>query len=63
MLLVKLRSKPSEDLCDSIAAERNVLSVTPEPRAELDRRVNAYEIDQNRGRPAADVLDDVRRRL
>ena len=63
MLLVKLRSKPSEDLCDSIAAERNVLSVTPEQRAELDRRLNAYEIDQNRGRPAADVLDDVRRRL
>lgn len=63
MLPVKWRNKPAEELWAGIAADRNVLSVTPEQRAELDRRLNAYEIDQNRGRPAADVLDDVRRRL
>jgi putative addiction module component (TIGR02574 family) len=37
--------------------------VTPEQRAELDRRLAAYEIDRNRGRPAADVLADVHYRL
>lgn len=31
--------------------------------AELDSRLVAYEVDKNRGRPAADVLADVRRRL
>lgn len=60
---VKQHSKPVEDLWDSIAADRNVLPVTPEQRAELDRRLKAYEIDQNRGRTAADALDAVRRRL
>jgi len=57
------RSKSVEELWGSIAADRNVLPVTPEQRAELDRRLNAYEIDHNRGRTAADVLDAVRRRL
>jgi hypothetical protein len=37
--------------------------ITAEQRVELDRRLNAYQIDQNRGRTAADVLDTVRRRL
>ena len=32
-------------------------------RAELDRRLDAYEIDKNPGRPAADVVADIRQRL
>jgi len=48
---------------DSIAKDRKALPVTAEQRDELDRRLAAYEIDTNRGRPAADVLADVRRRL
>ena len=52
-----------EDLWDSIAEDCKALPVTPEQRAELDRRLGAYEIDKNRDRPAIDVLADVRRRL
>ena len=63
----KLRELPVEErvtlvegLRDGLAEDRKVLPVTPEQRAELDRRLAAYEIDKNRGRPAADVLADVR---
>lgn len=62
-LPVEERIKLVEDLWDSIAEDRKALLVTPEQRAELDRRLAAYEVDKNRGRPAADVLADVRRRL
>ena len=62
-LPVEERIKLVEDLWDSIAEDRKALPVTPEQRAELDRRLAAYEIDKNRGRPAADILADVRRRL
>lgn len=60
---MKQRSKSVEDLWDTIAADCNELPVTPAQRAELDRRLNAYESDQIRGRTAADALDAVRRRL
>lgn len=62
-LPVEERIKLVEDLWDSIAEDRKALPVTPEQRAELDRRLAAYETDKNRGRPAADALADVRRRL
>ncbi len=62
-LPVEERMKLVEDLWDSIAEERKALPVTPEQKAELDRRLKAYEVDKNRGRLAADVLADVRRRL
>ena len=52
-----------EELWDSIAADRKALPITPEQQAELDHRLKAYEVDKNRGRTAADVLVDVRRRL
>lgn len=62
-LPIEERIKLVEDLWDSIAEDRRVLPVTPEQKAELDRRLRAYEVDKNRGRPAADALADVRRRL
>lgn len=62
-LPVEERIKLVEDLWDSIAEDRKALPVTAEQKAELDRRLAAYEIDKNRGRPAADALADVRRRL
>jgi putative addiction module component (TIGR02574 family) len=58
-----VRIKLVEDLWDSIAEDRKALPVTPEQRGELDHRLKAYEVDKNRGRLAADVLADVRRRL
>ena len=57
------RIKLVEDLWDSIAAEQKALPLTPAQREELDRRLDAYELDKNPGRPAAEVLADIRRKL
>ena len=62
-LPVEERIKLVEDLWDSIAADRKALPITPEQQAELNHRLEAYEVDKSRGRTAADVLVDVRRRL
>ena len=52
-----------EELWDSIAADQEAIPLTAEQRAELDRRLDAYEFDGKRGRPARDVLSDIRKRL
>lgn len=52
-----------EDLWDSIASDRNALPLTPEQQAELDRRLDAYEADGDPGRPAEDVIAEIRNRL
>ncbi len=52
-----------EDIWDSIAAEQQAMPLTPAQKAELDRRLDAYEVDKNRGRLATDVIADIRRRL
>lgn len=52
-----------EDLWDSIAADQNALPLTQEQREELDRRLDAYERDGNPGRPASEVIADIRKRL
>jgi putative addiction module component (TIGR02574 family) len=57
------RIKLVEDLWDSIAADQKALPLTPAQRTELDRRLDAYEVDKNPGRPASEVLADIRRRL
>lgn len=62
-LPVDERVKLVEDLWDSIAADQHALPLNDEQKAELDRRLNAYEIDKNPGRPAADAVADIRRRL
>jgi putative addiction module component (TIGR02574 family) len=62
-LPIEERIKLVEDLWDSIAADKEVLPVTPEQKAELDRRLDAYEADKNPGRLASDAIADVRRRL
>ena len=62
-LPVEERIRIVEDLWDSIAAEQRSLRLTPEQKEELDRRIDAYEDDGNRGRLAADVVADIRRKL
>jgi len=52
-----------EDLWDSIAADQNSLTLTPDQRTELDRRLDAYEADGSPGRIAEDALADMRKRL
>lgn len=62
-LPVEQRMHLVEELWDSIAADQEALPLTNEQRAELDRRLDAYEADGNPGSPAAAVLGDIRKRL
>ena len=62
-LPVEERIRIVEDLWDSIAADQKTLPLTDDQKAELDRRLNAYEVDKNRGRLATDVVADIRRKL
>lgn len=57
------RIKLVEDLWDSIAADQKTLPLTAEQQAELDRRLDAYEVDKNRGRPAGEAVAEIRRKL
>ena len=52
-----------EDLWDSIAADQAALPLTDEQKSELDRRLNAYEADGNPGRPAKEVIAEIRSKL
>ena len=52
-----------EDLWDSIASDQKVLPLTPEQKTELDQRLDAYEVDRDPGRPADEVIADIRKRL
>lgn len=62
-LPVNERLRLVEDLWDSIASDQNALPLTPEQQAELDQRLDAYEADGYPGRPAVDVIADIRKRL
>jgi putative addiction module component (TIGR02574 family) len=62
-LSVDERIKLVEDLWDSIAADQGALPITADQKTELDRRLNAFAVDKNRGRPATDAVRDIRRRL
>ena len=52
-----------EDLWDSIAQDQQALSLTPEQTAELDHRLQSFELDDDRGRPASEVISETRKRL
>ena len=60
-LPVEERIRTVEDLWDSIAADQEALRLTTEQKAELDRRLDAYESNGNRGRLAKEVVADIRR--
>ncbi len=62
-LPIEERIKIVEDLWDSIAADRNALSLTDAQKTELDRRLDAYESDGIKGRLASDVIADIRKKL
>jgi len=63
MLSFDERIRLVEDLWDSIASDQQALALTTEQKAELDRRLDAYELDKKRGQLAADVVSRIRRRL
>ena len=62
-LPIEERIKLVEELWDSIAMDQKALPLTDEQRAELDRRLDAYETDGNQGRLAGESVSDIRRKL
>lgn len=62
-LPVEDRIRLVEDLWDSIAQDQLVLPLTPEQAAELDRRLESFALDGDLGRPASEVILDIRKRL
>ncbi|MGH8128194.1 MAG: addiction module protein [Gammaproteobacteria bacterium] len=62
-LPVEQRLHLVEELWESIAADQGALALTEAQRQELDRRLDAYELDGNPGRPANQVLANIRKRL
>ena len=52
-----------EDLWDSIALEQNAIPLSPEQKAELDKRLDSFETDGNLGRPLSEVVPEIRRKL
>jgi len=62
-LPVDERIRLVEDLWDSIAADQAAVPLSPAQRAELDRRLDAYEADGNAGRTAEEVIPELRKRL
>ena len=62
-LPVDERIKLVEELWDSIASDQKALPFTDEQKAELDRRLDAYETDGNCGRLATESITEIRRKL
>ena len=52
-----------EDLWDSIALEQTAIPLSPEQKAELDRRLDSFETDGSLGRPLSVVEAEIRRKL
>ncbi len=59
-LPVDERIKLVEELWDSIASDQKVLPLTDDQKAELDRRLDAYEVDRNPGRIATESITEIR---
>ena len=57
------RIKLVQDISDSVAAEQGAIPVTEGQRRELDRRLEAYRLDGDRGLLAAEVIERIRNRL
>ena len=62
-LPVDERIRLVEDLWDSIAADQSAIALSSDQRAELDRRLEAFEFDGDMGRSAAAVIPELRKRL
>ncbi len=52
-----------EDLWDSIASDQSALSLCSAQKAELNKRLEAYEATKDPGRPADEVISEIRRKL
>jgi putative addiction module component (TIGR02574 family) len=61
-LPIEQRLQLVEDHWDSIATDQQALPLTEWRRVELDRRLDAYEVDGDRGGAALLVIADIRQR-
>jgi putative addiction module component (TIGR02574 family) len=59
-LPVDERIRLVEDLWDSIAADQSAIPLSSEQIEELDRRLDSYEADDDSGRPAKEVISELR---
>lgn len=62
-LPINERIKLVEELWDSIASDQKALPLTDDQKAELDKRLDAYEADGNRGRLATEAIAEIRHKL
>ena len=62
-LPVHERIRLVEDLWDSIASDQNSISLSSAQKAELDKRLDAYELAKYPGRPADEVISEIRKKL
>jgi putative addiction module component (TIGR02574 family) len=62
-LPIKDRIRLVEDIWDSIAADQLALDLTQAQKAELDKRLDAFEKDGDVGREVSEVISDIRSRL
>lgn len=52
-----------EDIWDSISSDQKLLPLSDSQKNELDLRLKSYEIDNNKGNPAKEVLLKIQRLL
>ncbi|MEM7468823.1 MAG: addiction module protein [Pseudomonadota bacterium] len=62
-LPIEARIKLVEDLWDSIAMEEGAIPLTDAQKAELDKRLDAFEADGDFGEPAFATLEAIRHSL
>ena len=62
-LPVDERIRLVENLWDSFAADQSAISLSSDQRAELDRRLEAFDSDGDTGRTATTVIRELRKRL
>ncbi len=62
-LTLEQRLRLVEKIWDSIAADQHASLLTDAQRAELDRRLDAWEADGHAGRVAEETLADIMKRL
>jgi putative addiction module component (TIGR02574 family) len=62
-LPIEDRIRLVEDIWDSIADDQLALDLSEAQRAELDKRLDAFEEDREIGREASEVISEIRNRL
>lgn len=62
-LSIHERIRLVEDLWDSIASDQNSISLSSAQKAELDKRLEAYEVTKDPGHPADEVISEIRKKL